>query len=444
MDADLIVIGAGAAGLAAAIFAGEAARGTNLRIVLLDGARKPGAKILVSGGGRCNVTNDVVRAEDYHGGRRTIIKRTLKAFDEKATVRWLRSLGVILKTEETGKLFPVTDSARTVLGALLNQVRDLGVEFRHPMRVQEIRPMTDGHEVVVWDPVAGQGASMKCRRVIIATGGLSLPRSGSDGWGISEMQRLGHVIVPTTPALSPLLLAASDTPGGRFAELAGVTFDGRLRLCEPTGKVLEVVEGSLLFTHFGLSGPASLDFSRHWLRWVLEHDGQHPVVQLGMSSIPTVDAADEWLMQRVADSARRSVVKTLADVMPSRAARLIAEEGLTFASLTKHDRRRIAVGMAALPIEVTGERGYSFAETTAGGVDLSEVEPRTFESRRVPGLHIIGEMLDVDGRIGGFNFQWAWATGYLAGNAAVKGLVDAKAGSVESTQEGNSPGAHSD
>ncbi len=419
-----MIVGAGAAGLAAAIFAGEAAQGTALRILLLDGAKKPGAKILVSGGGRCNVTNDVVRPEDYWGGPRTIVKRTLKAFDEKATWRWMTSLGVILKTEETGKLFPVSDSARTVLGALINRVRELGVEFRYPARVRGINPCDGGFEIALGE----EDEPIRTRRVMLATGGLSLPKSGSDGWGITEMQRLGHDIVPTTPALSPLVLEPSLEPGGRFADLAGLTFEGRLTLREPSGKVLESVQGSLLYTHFGLSGPAALDFSRHWLRWTLENEGRTPLVQLGQEGFATVDAAEAWLMKQVAVGPRKTVANVLSDAMPTRLAKIVAPEGVVFANLSKSDRRHIAVCMAAMPLEVRGDRGYSFAETTAGGIDLREIDPRTFESRRVPGLYLIGEMLDVDGRIGGFNFQWAWASGHIAGRAAVKQLIESPAG----------------
>ncbi len=418
---DIAIIGAGAAGLAAAIFAGESARNAPLSIILLDGARKPGAKILVSGGGRCNVTNEAVRPEDYWGGSRAVVKRVLKSFDEKAAVRWMRSLGVMLKTEETGKLFPVSDSARTVLGALINQVRDLGIPFDYPARVSRIEPLDQGFRI---DFTEGR-ESIHSRRVIVATGGLSLPKSGSDGWGISEMSRLGHTIVPTTPALSPLVLEASGEPGGQFAELTGLTIDGSLTLREPSGRTVASIRGSLLFTHFGLSGPAALDFSRHWLRWTVEHEGSDPIVHLGLTRFATVEAADEWLVKQAAHSPRKQVVNVLSDELPSRIARLICPESVTFANLSRADRRRLAQSMAAMPIRIVRDRGYSFAETTAGGVDLSEVDPGTFESRKVPGLHLIGEMLDVDGRIGGFNFQWAWATGFLAGRAAAKALLPA-------------------
>jgi predicted Rossmann fold flavoprotein len=418
---DLAIIGAGAAGLAAAIFAGASSRSSSLSIILLDGAKKPGAKILVSGGGRCNVTHDVVRPEDFWGGSRAVVKRVLKSFDEKATVRWMQSLGVMLKTEETGKLFPVSDSARTVLGALINQVRELGIPFVYPARVARIEPTTEGFRI----DFAEEHEPLHARRVIVATGGLSLPKSGSDGWGISELRRLGHSIVPTTSALSPLVLEPSEEPGGQFAELAGLTLDGSLTLREPSGKSVVVIRGSLLFTHFGLSGPAALDFSRHWLRWTLDNEGSEPVVQLGLTRFQTVEAADEWLTKQAAHSPRKQVANVLGDELPSRIARLVCPEGITFSNLAKTERRRLAQHMAAMPIRILRDRGYSFAETTAGGVDLSEVDPNTFESRKVPGLHVIGEMLDVDGRIGGFNFQWAWATGFLAGRAAVKQLIPA-------------------
>lgn len=416
MDVDLLIVGGGAAGLAAAIFAGEAARGSGLRIAVLDGARKPGAKILVSGGGRCNVTNERVAPDDYFGGPRTAIRNVLRAFDEARTIAWMRELGVALKLEPTGKYFPVTDSARTVLDALLRGVERAGVRLHAGARVSSIRHADGGFAVALADG----GGEWRASRLILATGGLSLPKSGSDGWGVAAARRLGHSIVPMTPALSPLVLRAGASPGGRFADFAGVTLDLRLSLHAPGGRIAQSFTDSTLFTHFGLSGPAPLNLSRHILQARLAEPGAAWRTTIGHPRFANAEEADAWLLGQAGANPRRPAAAALRELFPERLADALSEGNERLSDLPRERRRRIAANIAALEIDVAGDRGYSFAETTAGGVDLREVDVRTMESRVLPGLHLCGEMLDVDGRIGGFNFQWAWASGHLAGRAAVR------------------------
>lgn len=423
-DADILIVGAGAAGLAAAIFAGEAAAHTGLRIVLLEGARKPGAKILVSGGGRCNVTNERVTPDDYWGGPRPLIRNVLRAFDEHRTLEWMRSLGVALKLEASGKYFPVSDSARTVLDALLRRTREVGVDLRAGVRVAGLQVDEGGFRVTT----SGADVMLRARRVIIATGGLSLPKSGSDGTGITWLQQLGHTIVPTTPALAPLVLRPGPEPGGRFAEWSGITCDIRLDLRAGSGRLLASQQGSAVFTHFGMSGPAPMNFSRHLARFRLENPGAAHSVTLGHPQIRDEAAADQYLRDQMAANGTTLASRVVSMLYPDRIARVLAPEGLRLCDLTRSQRLRLASHLAALPIDVVGDRGYAFAETTAGGVDLREVDIRTMESRLVRRLHLCGEILDADGRIGGFNFQWAWATGYLAGRGAVAGCqADASA-----------------
>lgn len=414
--ADIAIIGAGAAGLAAAIFAGEAAAGRGRRILLLDGARKMGAKILVSGGGRCNVTHESVTPDDYWGGPRPIIRNVLRAFDNRRTLEWMRSLGVELKLEPSGKYFPVTDSARTVLEALLGRVRALGVELRTGVRVTGIRPSTEGFEIMAGE----EGLVARSRRLIVSTGGLALPKSGSDGTGLEWMKRLGHTIIPTTPALAPLVLRSGPDVGGRFAEFSGITLDLRLTLSAPGGKKLAEQTGSAVFTHFGLSGPAPMNLSRHIARFRLEHPGVEPRVTIGHPALSTPEKADAWLLEQIRTAPKRSVAGTLSVLFPERIARALAEDRGRLLDLNREQRLELARHLSALPLHQVRDRGYSFAETTAGGVDLREIDVRTMESRKVPGLHLCGEILDADGRIGGFNFQWAWATGHLAGRAAAR------------------------
>lgn len=421
METDIAIIGAGAAGLAAAIFAGHASRESRLCVVLLEGARKPGAKILVSGGGRCNVTNERVSPEDFWGGPRPAIRSVLRAFDEKRTLEWMRAMGVELKLEPTGKYFPETDKARTVLDALLRETGRSGVRLLSGIRVTGIAPRAEGGFAIETGNKLG---TVTARRVILASGGLSLPKSGSDGWGIAAARRLGHSIVPAVPALVPLVLEKGPEPGGRFEELSGVTLEARLGLFGESGKKLQECEGSLLFTHFGISGPAALDLSRHLMRARGENPETDFRVCLSHPGFHSPAEADAWLREETQRHPRKSPAGALGALFPERLARVLAGEGGRLGDLSRAGRLRLAECLARLPLIVSGPRGWAFAETTAGGVDLREVDTRTMESRVVPELHLCGEMLDVDGRIGGFNFQWAWASGHLAGVAAARALAN--------------------
>ncbi len=416
-DAELIIIGAGAAGLAAGIFAGEAAaaRGRPARILLLDGARKPGAKILVSGGGRCNVTHARVTPEDYQGGPRPLIRSVLRAFGEEATVAWMRRLGVELKLEATGKYFPVSNQAGTVLEALLGRLEELGARLAAGVRVATLEREAGGFLIRTTG-----GETLRAPRVVVATGGLALPKSGSDGAGLEMLRALGHEIIPPTPALVPLVLAAGREPGGRFAELAGLTTETRLGLYDGAGRCHAETTGSLLFTHFGVSGPCAMDFSRHWLRARLERPEEKWLVALGHPKLATSEAAEGWLRRQAALAPRRPVAMALGELYPNRLAALLAEGLSEFSRLTRAERLMLARRLARLPLPVVADRGWAFAETTAGGVNLRQVDPRTMQSRLVPGLYIIGEVLDVDGRIGGFSFQWAWSSAWVAARAAME------------------------
>lgn len=423
METDIAIIGAGAAGLAAAIFAGQAAGGGSspdrptVRIDLFEGARRPGAKILVSGGGRCNVTHRRVTPEDYCGGPAPIIRSVLKSFDESATLAWMRELGVNLKLEETGKFFPVTDSARTVLEGLLGGVRRAGVRLHSGARMTGFAPEGEGFRIDMKD-----GPSVRARRVIMATGGRALPKSGSDGAGLDMLRELGHTIVPLTPALVPLTLQGDGSPGGRLRELSGITIDARLRVRSASGRILAERTDALVFTHFGLSGPGPMNLSRHWLRDRLEHSSAHPVMTLGHPALADVKAADRWLLERAKSNPKQMTANALTELWPARMAAILAGDFGPTAALRQAERRELATRLADLPLPVRGDRGWSFAETTAGGVDLREIRRATMESRVIPGLHLCGELLDADGRIGGFSFQWAWASGRLAGLGAVEGL----------------------
>jgi predicted Rossmann fold flavoprotein len=406
--ADLVIVGGGAAGLAAAIAAGE--RNAGRRVVLLDGAKSLGAKILVSGGGRCNVTHDTVTAGDFFGNRR-IIKNVLAAWTVQQTIEWFAGMGVELKREATGKLFPTTDKARTVLSALLDRCQALKVEIQSGRPVRDIQ---QADEAFVLEHSHG---TIAAKAVILATGGRSLPKSGSDGSGYALARSLGHSLTSTVPALVPLVL--DDTMFHQ--NLSGLSLD--VTLTTVVGhKQIDVRTGSLLWTHFGVSGPVVMDASRCWT-WAREH-GDPAEIYARLVREWTAESAREWFQDQAAANPRRSLTKTLALIVPERlAGALCAHVGvganMPAAQVLRGDRERLVAALTRLRLPIVRDRGWNHAEVTAGGIPLEEISYRTMESKVVPGLYLIGEILNCDGRIGGFNFQWAWATGYVAGCAAI-------------------------
>jgi predicted Rossmann fold flavoprotein len=405
---EIVIVGAGAAGLATGIFI----RRFNpaVSVTVLDGAAKPGAKILVSGGSRCNVTNASVSESDFWGGKPTIIRRVLRGFPAADAAAWFASLGVPLHEEDHGKLFPDSNRSRDVLDALLRELQAAGAVLRPSTRVTEVTAEAAGFCLHT-----SQGA-LTADRVVLATGGESLPKTGSDGAGLAMARRLGHAVVPTTPALAPLTLDMTFAPGQR---VQGVAQDVEVAVWI-NGSVATRLTGALLWTHFGVSGPVILNASRHWLRAHLE--AQPVLLTISLCPGEGFESVDATWTRLSATRPRLSVLSALAELVPARFAAAVVERlglqgAMPLTLLTRGDRRRLAHALVQWPLAVTGSRGYNYAEATAGGVALEEINPATMESRRCPGLYLVGEMLDVDGRIGGFNFQWAWSSGRVAARA---------------------------
>lgn len=400
--ADVAIVGAGAAGLMAAIWAGRSH--PHRTIEVLDGANKLGAKILVSGGGRCNVSHDSVDENAYAGSSRHAIKKVLRSFDVPRTVAFFNELGVDLKREETGKLFPVTDTAHTVLDALLSAVRETGASLHYPCRVETVEKREQ------YFLITGKWGRLEAGSLILATGGRSLPKSGSDGHGYGMAQSLGHTVSRTFPALVPLTLPRSHF----ICSLSGLTLLSTLDLHSATGKKLQSFTDSTLCTHFGLSGPSVLDMSRHYM--AAQFQDQRSMIRINW--LPGVTS--EMLEADLLRLGRRTVGRHLGELLPERLVDcLCVEAGVDPAApgdqLPRDARKMLARVVTALPLPVSGNRGFTYAEVTAGGVPLSELHLETMESRSCPGLHLAGEICDVDGRIGGYNFQWAWSSGYIAG-----------------------------
>jgi len=352
-----------------------------------------------------------VSEADFWGGRRTIVRRVLRSFGVADTVAFFREIGVRLHEEDDGKLFPDSNRARDVLNALVAAARDAGVTILTGARVSDVVKRDGGFRL------ATAVGAIDAVRAVLATGGCSLPKSGSDGAGFDIARRLGHAIVPTTPGLVPLLLARDDDALHR--ELSGVSHDAELTLWIEGAAGVRLT-GALLWTHFGISGPVSLNMSRHWLRAALEH--RRAALTLSFCPEKTFEDLERWWTSRARDRPHSSISTALSTLVPASVAsvllsRLHQTGDTTLAHLSRGDRRRLSHALLEWPLHVTGDRGYNYAEVTAGGVSLDEIDPSTMQSRVCSGLSLVGEILDVDGRIGGFNFQWAWSSARAAATA---------------------------
>lgn len=397
--ATVVIIGAGAAGLVAAAFAASAGASTTL----VERTRDGGRKILISGGGRCNVLPSVLAPERFvTDSPAHLLRGMLRAWPlHEQRAFFEEDLGIPLALEEaSGKLFPRSNRAADIRDGLVEFARGRGVRFQFDTKVSDVLATATGFTVVT------SAGAIETERAVLATGGLSVPTTGSDGIGLDVSRRLGHTLVEPYAALTPLL---SD---GVHEPLAGVSLNVRLRAKQ--GSSVSEANGGFLFTHRGYSGPSVLDISHTTAR------GERPVIRAQWSDAGAAD----W--SRAFETPNISVIAILARHVPARLGeRLMHELGIPgdrrTSSLKRAERIALIDALTAYPLPWTGHEGYKKAEVTGGGVALAEVDPKTFESKRVPGLYLCGEMLDAFGPIGGHNFSWAWATGRAAGLAAGRG-----------------------
>lgn len=406
------VIGAGAAGLMAALWAARA----GAAVVLLESTDQAGRKILISGGGRCNLLPSVSEDRDFFtSGSRNVLKRLFRTWRLQPMIDFFTwELELPLEEEEgTGKLFPEVQKAKVVRDKMVAAAEEAGVELRRGWKVQAIAKDAEGAESAGEAPTLGagfvitsaEGEQLVCDRVILASGGQSVPQTGSDGHGYLMAKSLGHSILPTYPALVPL-----TGPDKELAELSGLSLKVRWRAVKDD-KVLEERERALLFTHHGFSGPAILDASHYAVR----DKADILVAWEGYTR-------EEW-EPYLKDRVRQGLLKALADQLPRRlTATLLDKVGLRHempcGNLSRGQRETLLTHLCDFKLPIHGNRGFQVAEVTGGGIPLGEVDPSTLESRKCPGFFLCGEVLDVFGRIGGFNFQWAFTTGRLAGESA--------------------------
>lgn len=412
------MVGAGAAGLMAARFAASQGADTSLLERTSDGGRK----ILISGGGRCNVLPGAFQPQRFvTASSANVLRRMLRAWPLAEQRAYFEAdLGIPLKLEpESGKLFPVSDRARQVRDRLVDAARDVGVQVHFGVIARDVARSTEPGSR--WVVTLDGGERLAADRVVLATGGLSVPATGSDGIGLRLAAALGHRMHPTYPALTPL--TANNTA---HADLAGISLE--VTIAAPGARPRFETTGGFLFTHRGYSGPAVLDASHLAVRSRLEGREAQP---LTVAWTPL--DRDAWEAALI-DAPRGVVGGLLAARLPERLARQLAlEAGVpwdrSLARLRRDERRRLLAALTAYPLPWIGDEGYKKAEVTGGGVALDQVDPGTLESRVAPGLHLCGEILDAFGPIGGHNFLWAWATGRTAGMAA--GRVVAEAGPAQ-------------
>lgn len=409
----ILVVGGGAAGMMAAISAAQA----GALVTLFEKTERLGFKIQISGGGRCNVTNALADPRELvrmYPGNGKFLLDAFRGYGKEDLLALLAEHGVRTKVEPPyDKVFPVSDRAKDVIHALSDEMRALGVEVRMATPIQGL--LVEGGEVL--GVVTASAEQILADAVIVCVGGQSLPRSGSTGDGFQMAEAVGHRVTPLFPSLVPLRVSGTK-------QLAGVS----LRDVEGTvlveGKVADRRwRGDMLFTHFGLSGPVILQLSRAAAEGL--HRQQPVELRLNLKPDRAAAELDAHLLTRIAENPKAQAGSLFKDdlpksVIPSFLASAEVSPEKKVSELSRGDRQRLVETMRAWRFVVTGWHSFDVAEVTAGGVDTREVDPKTFESRLIKRLYWAGEVLDVDGYVGGFNFQAAWSSGFAAGRAAAK------------------------
>ena len=376
---DVVIVGAGAAGLICAMRAGQRGR----RVLLLDHADQVAKKILISGGGRCNFTNLHSRPEAFLSANPDFCKSALRRYTQQDFIALVDRHRIAWHEKTLGQLF-CDGSARQIVAMLLDECAAAGVDVRVAHRIASI----DKSDRFV---VRSDRGDFESAAVVLATGGLSIPKMGATSFTHDMARRFGVAVTETRPALVPLKLKVPD--------LAGVSLEVIARSCRASFRE------AMLFTHRGLSGPAILQISSYW------REDQEIVIDL----LPDSDAA-AFLKERKRSRPKAELRTVLGELMPQRLAAHLAADGV-IGERRDRDLEELARGLKAWRVLPTGSEGYAKAEVTLGGVDTHELSSRTMEARKVPGLHIIGEAVDVTGWLGGYNFQWAWSSGWVAGEA---------------------------
>lgn len=412
---DVIIIGGGSAGLMAAVAAGEAGAKT----LLVDKGDSPGRKLGISGGGRCNVTNAKETEEliRHIPGNGRFLRSALAAFGNREIIAFFEEMGIRLKEEDNGRMFPVSDKAKTVVDALVRKVRSLGVDMRLNSPVREV--------IYKNGAAAGvrlrNGETLRAGAVIVAAGGKSVPQTGSQGDGYAWAESAGHTITELYPTEVPLTSAESFI---QSKELQGLSLrDIGLTVWNAKGKKIITHEGDMIFTHFGLSGPAALRCSQFVVKEMKKTGATTVRLTLDLFPSKTEDEVYRESMQLAREDDRKAVKNALKGWVSERLLPLLfneagLDEGITFHSIPKQGWLKLVQTAKAFPLRANGTLSIEQAFVTGGGVNLKEIDPKTMESKLMPGLYFCGEILDIHGYTGGYNITAAFTTGHAAGQHA--------------------------
>lgn len=410
MDYDVAVIGGGPSGLMAAGRAGE----LGAKAVLLEKNETAGIKLLMTGGTRCNLTNfieDPKVLASYFGSAGRFLISAFSRFGPKETIDFFKSLGLKTRTEGNNRVFPVSDKSSDVFKALLNYVNKSGIEIKTGAAVKDI--IFDNG--LITEIILAGGQRIEAKNYIIATGGLSYPGTGSSGDAYAWLKRLGHNIIIPRPALVPIIVNEDA-----IRELEGLSREDTLLTLFQDGNKIGSVRGDILFTSFGLSGPAALNLSR----FINLSAGKN--FEIAIDFFPDIAPADfDQKLQEILIAGNKTLKNSLAAIIPPKLMPVIGflnglDMDIKAHSLAKKDRLSLGKLLKSFYLSVKGLAGYDKAMLTAGGLDLKEVDPKTMRSKIISNLFIVGEALDIAGPTGGFNLQACWSTGRIAGEAAVR------------------------
>lgn len=384
---DVLIIGAGAAGMMCAIQAGQRGR----HVVLLDHAAKIGKKIFISGGGRCNFTNVNTKPESFVSQNAHFCKSALTRFTPSDFIALVKKHRIAFHEKKLGQLF-CDGSAQNIIDMLVSECEDAGCQFKLDCKVESIKK-EDSFVVTT------SKGTFTSESLVIATGGLSIPQIGATGFGYEIARQFGLKIVETRPALDGFNFADDDIR--EMTELTGLSID---TVVSANGASFRE---NILFTHTGLSGPASLQASLYW----------NPGKYLSINLLPTIDA-EEWLLETRRSGSKVELKNILAEQLPKRFAEKFCklyQPSVPISQLSEKRLTELAEHLHDWKVKPARTVGYKKAEVTRGGVDTNELSSKTMEAKKVPGLYFVGEVVDVTGQLGGYNFQWAWASGYAAG-----------------------------
>lgn len=382
-------------------------------VTITEKESRLGKKVLVTGNGRCNLTNMNISSDNYHGCNPLFTNNVFAQFDNKQTIEFFNKLGVVTKVEERGRVFPMSDQASSVVDILTHRLKDLGVKLIYETKVESIEK--NGNEFqITYD----NGNKASFDKVIIAAGGKAMPSLGSDGSGYTLAESLGHTVTPTWPSLVQLRLK-----GDFFEEIKGVKIDGSASLVI-NGQAVDKESGEILFTHYGVSGPVILKLSRR----VKEHILNGEKVTLRLTLLYDFDEVklDKFLAGRFNMLNKKALKTSFLGFLQKRLIPHILKSAKIdnidkkCAEVSANERKRIAQTILAWDFEVIDTNSFKEAKVTAGGVNTDEVDPKTLESKIVDGLYFCGEVLDIDGDSGGYNLQFAWSSGRVAGISSIK------------------------